>query len=99
MTPEKTRELLAAYAGAATCSRTGPWAASTAKNIVSTGEVHEYPAGHGELASVPEWSTLDFYRRQKKVILRNCGSIDPHGAGRDHRPRHLSRGAAGADAK
>ncbi len=26
---------------------------------------------------MPEWSTLDFYRRQKKVILRNCGSVDP----------------------
>ena len=26
---------------------------------------------------MPEWSALDFYRRQKKVILRNCGSIDP----------------------
>ena len=29
------------------------------------------------LQQVPEWSDLDFYRRQKKVILRNCGSIDP----------------------
>jgi NADH:ubiquinone oxidoreductase subunit F (NADH-binding) len=31
----------------------------------------------GELAKIPEWSSLDFYRRQKKVILRNCGAIDP----------------------
>ena len=26
---------------------------------------------------MPEWNGLDFYRQQKKVILRNCGSIDP----------------------
>ena len=29
------------------------------------------------IQSVPEWSGLDFYRRQQKVILRNCGSIAP----------------------
>ena len=35
-----------------------------------------YPSRAG-LEAIPEWSSLDFYRRQKKVILRNCGSIDP----------------------
>ena len=77
MTPEKTRQLLKAYAARRPAAGVGAWAASAAKSIVSTGEVHEYPAGPHDLGSVPEWSTLDFYRRQKKVILRNCGSIDP----------------------
>jgi NADH:ubiquinone oxidoreductase subunit F (NADH-binding) len=45
--------------------------------MVSTGEVHQYAAGSTEIGKVPEWSTLDFYRRQQKVILRNCGMIDP----------------------
>ena len=40
----------------------------------------------------PSGRRLDFYRRQKKVILRNCGSIDPDVARRDDRPGHLSRG-------
>jgi NADH:ubiquinone oxidoreductase subunit F (NADH-binding)/(2Fe-2S) ferredoxin len=30
-----------------------------------------------QISAIPEWSSLDFYRRQKKVIQRNCGAIDP----------------------
>ena len=30
-----------------------------------------------QIGSIPAWSAVDFYRRQSRVILRNCGSIDP----------------------
>jgi NADH:ubiquinone oxidoreductase subunit F (NADH-binding)/(2Fe-2S) ferredoxin len=76
MTADKTRQLLAAY-------KRGDVQASMAlgrfqfEELVSTGEVHKYPACNGEVGKLPEWSSLDFYRRQKKVILRNCGAIDP----------------------
>jgi NADH:ubiquinone oxidoreductase subunit F (NADH-binding)/(2Fe-2S) ferredoxin len=76
MTAEKTRQLLAAYrAGDLQPARA--LGRIQAEEIVSTGQVQQYPAGPAQIAQVPEWSTLDFYRRQKKVILRNCGSIDP----------------------
>jgi NADH-quinone oxidoreductase subunit F len=29
------------------------------------------------LASIPDWQEVPFYRGQKKVVLRNCGLIDP----------------------
>jgi NADH:ubiquinone oxidoreductase subunit F (NADH-binding)/(2Fe-2S) ferredoxin len=77
MTPAKTRDLLAAYA-----SRGDAWLGLAlgrfaSEEHVATGETHKYPPGSGRLGDLPEWSGLDFYRRQKKVILRNCGSIDP----------------------
>ena len=77
MTPSKTRELLAGYA------RDGRLAADLAigrferEEHVSTGQMHEYPQCPADLAVVPEWSQLPFWRRQKKIILRNCGSVDP----------------------
>lgn len=76
MTPRKTRALLEAY----TQGDLQPELALgrfASEELVSTGEVHQYPACSGSLRQVPEWSQLDFYRRQKKVILRNCGAIDP----------------------
>ena len=76
MTPEKTRALLEAYAGG-DLQPERALGRFASEEIVSTGEVHAYPACSGPLRQVPEWSRLDFYRRQKKVILRNCGSIDP----------------------
>ncbi len=76
MTPRKTRALLEAYSKGDLKpeSALGRFAS---EEIVSTGEVHSYPSCSGPLQQVPEWSQLDFYRRQKKVILRNCGEIDP----------------------
>jgi len=76
MTPQKTRALLDAYSK----GNLKPELALgrfTSEEIVSTGEVHTYPSCSEPLQQIPEWSNLDFYRRQKKVILRNCGSIDP----------------------
>jgi len=77
MTPAKTRELVAAYAVGGDLRPELALGRFATEEIVSTGETHEYPAATNGLGAVPEWSSLDFYRRQKKVILRNCGSIDP----------------------
>jgi NADH:ubiquinone oxidoreductase subunit F (NADH-binding)/(2Fe-2S) ferredoxin len=76
MTADKTRQLLQAYSQG---NLMPEWALGrfASEEHVSSGEVHEYPAGPETIRAVPEWSGLDFYRRQKKVILRNCGSIDP----------------------
>jgi len=76
MTPEKTRRLLKAYAGGNLLLEWALGRFSSEEHLL-TEETHQYPAGSQDLSSVPEWSLLDFYRRQKKVILRNCGSIDP----------------------
>jgi len=44
---------------------------------VADGTFHEYPAPSNGVGQIREGSTLEFYRRQRRVILRNCGSIDP----------------------
>ena len=77
MTPEKTRQLLTAYASRGDLLPETALGRFAGEEHVSTGETHDYPHCPDGLQSIPEWSSLDFYRRQKKVILRNCGSIDP----------------------
>ncbi len=44
---------------------------------VADGTLHEYSAPADGYGKIPEGPTLEFYRRQRRVILRNCGSIDP----------------------
>jgi NADH:ubiquinone oxidoreductase subunit F (NADH-binding)/(2Fe-2S) ferredoxin len=76
MTPEKTRDVLSAYFTKGSISPEAALGRFSSEEHVLTGEVHSYgpcPAADG----VPEWKDLDFFRRQKKVIMRNCGSIDP----------------------
>jgi NADH:ubiquinone oxidoreductase subunit F (NADH-binding)/NAD-dependent dihydropyrimidine dehydrogenase PreA subunit/(2Fe-2S) ferredoxin len=41
------------------------------------GTCHVYPSPPDGLDRIREGSSLEFYRRQRRVILRNCGSIDP----------------------
>ncbi len=77
MTPEKTRGLLTAYASRGDLQPELALGCFRSEEHVSTGEARQPAAGPEQLRDVPEWSNLDFYRRQKKVILRNCGSIDP----------------------
>jgi NADH:ubiquinone oxidoreductase subunit F (NADH-binding)/(2Fe-2S) ferredoxin len=77
MTPEKTRRLLEAYAARSDLMPELALGLFESEEYVSTGEVHKYLAGDGELNHIPQWSGLGFFSRQKKVILRNCGSIDP----------------------
>lgn len=76
MTPEKTRALLAGYQQG---DLKPEWALGRfgAEELVSTGDVEGSPKVPAAVARLPEWSGLDFYRRQQKVILRNCGAIDP----------------------
>ena len=78
MTAEKTRTLLEGYAKRKELKPEWALGRFTGEEYVSTGQTHQYPAASAELARVPEWSKLDFYRQQKKVILRNCGAIDPN---------------------
>jgi NADH:ubiquinone oxidoreductase subunit F (NADH-binding)/(2Fe-2S) ferredoxin len=77
MSPQKTRALLDAFASQGDVRPDLALGRFEREEHVSTGEVRQYGTRPGGLEQVPEWSSLDFYRRQKKVILRNCGSIDP----------------------
>ena len=77
MTPEMTRDLLAGYAKDKELRPDLALGRFESEEHLLTGEAHSYPAPGPALAEVPEWSSLDFFRNQKKVILRNCGSIDP----------------------
>ncbi len=76
MTPEKTRALLLAYFKKRDLKADQALGRFSGEEYVSTGETHAYSRS-AQTDPIPEWSTLDFFRRQKKVILRNCGSIDP----------------------
>ncbi|MGD0653056.1 MAG: NADH-quinone oxidoreductase subunit NuoF [Thermoguttaceae bacterium] len=77
MTPEKTRRLLEAYSTQGDLKPEWVLGRFEGEQYVSTGEVHTYSPASAELGKIPKWSSLDFYSRQKKVIMRNCGSIDP----------------------
>jgi len=77
MTAEKTHDLLAAYAANGDTKPQRALGRFEREDHVSTGEVHEYAPSVNELGGVPIWQDLDFYRHQRKVILRNSGSIDP----------------------
>lgn len=77
MTADKARALLEGYAKHKDLKPEWALGRFSSEEHVSTGQTHAYAAAPSELAGVPEWSQLDFYRQQKKVILRNCGSIDP----------------------
>jgi NADH-quinone oxidoreductase subunit F/NADP-reducing hydrogenase subunit HndC len=77
MTPQKTRALLEGYAKNKDLKTEWALGRFSREEHVSTGESHQYGA-QADLAKVPEWSQLDFYRHQRKVILRNCGSVDPN---------------------
>ena len=77
MTAKSIRSLMEAYAaggelkvGAALCR----W---QREEHVADGTYHEYAASSSSVGQIREGSTLEFYRRQRRVILRNCGSIDP----------------------
>jgi len=77
MTAQKTRTLLEGYAKSKDLKPEWALGRFSSEEHVSTGESHPYGV-LSDVAQVPEWSQMDFYRRQKKVILRNCGSVDPN---------------------
>jgi len=77
MTVKKTRNLLESYAAGGDLKPKLALCRFESERHVPLDEVHRYPPPKNGVADVPEWSTLDFNRRQERVILRNCGSIDP----------------------
>ncbi len=77
MTPEKTHRLLEAYSTSGDLKPELALGRFAGEEYVLSGEVHKSATCPPELDKIPQWSSLDFYSRQKKVILRNCGSIDP----------------------
>ena len=77
MTAAKTRALLESYASGKGLKPEQALCRFESEEHVATGETHAYPAVSNGLAKVPPWASLDFFGRQQRVILRNCGSIDP----------------------
>ncbi len=76
MTPQKADEVISSYIKHGDIRADLALGRIQIEEHAATGERHEY--GFSSKASnIPEWQTLDFFRRQKKIILRNCGSIDP----------------------
>ena len=78
MTPGKVRVLLEAYAAGEDLPSKSALCRLQSEEHVETGEIHSYPVSTNGVNAIPEWTELDFYRKQQRVILRNCGSIDPN---------------------
>ncbi len=77
MTPDKTRALLESYASSGDVKPDLAIYRYDQEIHTESGETHQYPASTNGVGSIPEISTIDFFRKQERVILRNCGSIDP----------------------
>ncbi|MBN1757818.1 MAG: NADH-quinone oxidoreductase subunit NuoF [Chitinispirillaceae bacterium] len=75
MTPAKMEKVLTEYAEKGVLPTDGVlYRYEKEENVLQdTAFVYPQPNGYAQL---PERSTLDFFSRQKRVILRNCGSID-----------------------
>ncbi|MBI5576814.1 MAG: NADH-quinone oxidoreductase subunit NuoF [Deltaproteobacteria bacterium] len=95
MTPKRTRDLIEAYATAGDLKTKLALCRIDEEEHVATGERHVYPASSNGAGAIPAWSALGFYRMQRRVILRNCGTIDPMEIG-EAIARGAYRGAAGA---
>jgi (2Fe-2S) ferredoxin len=76
-TVKSIRTLLEAYAAGGTLTVGAALCRWQREEHVADGTFHEYPASSNGVGQIRERSTLEFYRRQSRVILRNCGSIDP----------------------
>jgi NADH:ubiquinone oxidoreductase subunit F (NADH-binding)/(2Fe-2S) ferredoxin len=83
MTPAKMRTVLQSYATNCSLPAAGALYRSTVEENVSgnTTRAYSHPAPGGSVNAIPEQSTLDFFSRQKRIILRNCGIIDPMNIG------------------
>jgi NADH:ubiquinone oxidoreductase subunit F (NADH-binding)/(2Fe-2S) ferredoxin/NAD-dependent dihydropyrimidine dehydrogenase PreA subunit len=77
MTAKSIRRLLEAYAAGRELSVGAALCRWQREEHVADGTHHEYPSSSNGVGQIREGSTLAFYRRQRRVILRNCGSIDP----------------------
>jgi NADH:ubiquinone oxidoreductase subunit F (NADH-binding)/(2Fe-2S) ferredoxin len=77
MTAAKIRKVLESYAASGNLPAAGALYRYTAEENVSQSSTIAYPAPVNGLGAVPEQAALDFFGSQKRVILRNCGTIDP----------------------
>ena len=77
MTAEKTRSLLASYAESGDLHPASALCRFEKEEHVAAGELHRYGASSNGVSAIPVFTSLPFYARQERVILRNCGSIDP----------------------
>ena len=77
MTPKKTADLLQSYATGGDLKPKWALCRFESEQHVASGETRAYPASSNGLGEVAAFSTVPYYGRQQRVILRNCGSIDP----------------------
>ena len=77
MTPKKTSVLLEAFAEDKPLVPQYALCRLGSELHVATGYRHSYAPSKNGISELPEWGDLAFIRDQQRVILRNCGSIDP----------------------
>ena len=77
MTAAKVRGLLEAYAANHDIQSRLALCRFEREEHTAANEVHRYGVSSNGLNEVPEFSEVPFYKPQRRVILRNCGSIDP----------------------
>jgi NADH:ubiquinone oxidoreductase subunit F (NADH-binding)/(2Fe-2S) ferredoxin len=76
MTAAKMTALLKSFAQDKHLPIAGALYRYEAEENVAQGTSTAYPSANG-LGAIPERSALDFYNKQRRIILRNCGTIDP----------------------
>jgi NADH-quinone oxidoreductase subunit F len=84
MTPDSMRELLSSYEPGQSSFEPGkglrPETAlcrfDREEHLLAE-EDHIYGPALPDLEGIPFWRDLDFFKGQKRVILRNCGVVDP----------------------
>jgi NADH:ubiquinone oxidoreductase subunit F (NADH-binding)/Pyruvate/2-oxoacid:ferredoxin oxidoreductase delta subunit/(2Fe-2S) ferredoxin len=77
MTPKKVRALLEHFASTHELDTASALYRFQSEEYLSLGKSRRYAEPKNGLSKVPEWSQLGFFKPQQRVILRNCGSIDP----------------------
>jgi NADH:ubiquinone oxidoreductase subunit F (NADH-binding)/Pyruvate/2-oxoacid:ferredoxin oxidoreductase delta subunit/(2Fe-2S) ferredoxin len=81
MSPATAEELVSRLAdGAAGGDRLGaPFGRIDSEEFVVDGTIHRYFDGAlpEEIARIPAYRDIDFYRKQRRIALRNCGFLDP----------------------
>ncbi len=88
MTAKRVRRLLEAYAQQNDAKPETALCRIQSERHLPLDRTVDYPTSANGVGEVVEWSSLDFYRRQRRIILRNCGSIDPLAF-----PEAIARGA------
>jgi len=78
MTPEKAAELVYDSAGGQVRKE---WALCRIdeEEYLLRGETREYPVGRvsSDVGEIPRYQDIPFFKNQRKIVLRNCGFIDP----------------------